>query len=441
MGGLSENESSIGSITDVYLSLYIKYERDAEKYNVTVKNGMDGYYGGYIGVGDINPNTRNSPYSLNAYETVTYKLQAYDNQKHSNGDTYIFNDVEASLNKSQWMRKKFGKESLNSYNASTSFKAASGDDGVEFIAYLKKLCNINFTNDFSGTNRSGTMLVNGHTSFTVSVVKNNAVTASAQTWYTFDGIDYYFDKWSDGSTARTTTFYPDNHTTYTANYVGKPSFTNQESGLRFNSYNSRPGADNRIRLYWDEHQNPAVTKYAVWRKGKDASGTYFNDGNISVLNRGTTTYTDNDYILTNGWTDATLQYAVTAYYSTEGSWSDLDYKSTNGESSAVNKETKEQTVNNIIKEYSITNYPNPYNPSTKIFYQMPENGQVTIKVFDMLGREIAELVNGIKNPGRYEVNFDGSDLASGTYIYQIIVRALSETGKGYSASRKMLLIK
>ncbi|MBI9073506.1 MAG: VCBS repeat-containing protein [Melioribacteraceae bacterium] len=65
------------------------------------------------------------------------------------------------------------------------------------------------------------------------------------------------------------------------------------------------------------------------------------------------------------------------------------------------------------------NYPNPFNPTTKIEYQLPKAGHVTLKVFNMLGQEVASLVNEVKAEGRYLVNFNAKNLASGTYIYTL----------------------
>ena len=80
------------------------------------------------------------------------------------------------------------------------------------------------------------------------------------------------------------------------------------------------------------------------------------------------------------------------------------------------------------------NYPNPFNPTTVIRYQLPENGRVTLKIYDLLGREINTLVNEEKIPGNYTVQFDGSKLSSGVYFYQI------QTEK-FRSVKKMLLIK
>ena len=80
------------------------------------------------------------------------------------------------------------------------------------------------------------------------------------------------------------------------------------------------------------------------------------------------------------------------------------------------------------------NYPNPFNPSTKINYSIKEKGNVELKVFDLLGSEIATLVNTEQNAGHYEVYFDASGLSSGIYLYTIKSGSFVQT-------RKMLLMK
>jgi hypothetical protein len=80
------------------------------------------------------------------------------------------------------------------------------------------------------------------------------------------------------------------------------------------------------------------------------------------------------------------------------------------------------------------NYPNPFNPGTVINYTLPERSFVSLKVYDILGREVKSLISRIEEAGSYRINFDGSDLPSGVYIYSL------ETG-GVKLSRKMLLMK
>lgn len=80
------------------------------------------------------------------------------------------------------------------------------------------------------------------------------------------------------------------------------------------------------------------------------------------------------------------------------------------------------------------NYPNPFNPSTSIKYSVPSAEMVTLKVYDVLGKEIAVLVNELKQPGFHSVDFNASSLASGIYFYRI------DAGE-FSSVKRMVLIK
>ena len=80
------------------------------------------------------------------------------------------------------------------------------------------------------------------------------------------------------------------------------------------------------------------------------------------------------------------------------------------------------------------NYPNPFNPSTTIKYNIPESGFTTIRVYNLLGSEVATLVNEVKPQGTYEVNFSSDELPSGVYLYSMEVNNFRET-------KKMILIK
>ena len=101
--------------------------------------------------------------------------------------------------------------------------------------------------------------------------------------------------------------------------------------------------------------------------------------------------------------------------------------------------------NEVPKEFSLSqNYPNPFNPTTNIGFRIAKFGFVSLKVFDVLGREVATLVNEEKQPGVYEVEFsaeggsayggNASDLASGIYFYSI-------KAGDFSSTRKLILLK
>ncbi len=96
----------------------------------------------------------------------------------------------------------------------------------------------------------------------------------------------------------------------------------------------------------------------------------------------------------------------------------------------------EEITNRAIPNESFLhqNYPNPFNPSTVIRYQIPVSGNVTLKVYDILGKEIATLVGEVKEAGSYNVTFNASQLASGVYFYNLLAG-------NYREVKKMILLK
>jgi hypothetical protein len=92
--------------------------------------------------------------------------------------------------------------------------------------------------------------------------------------------------------------------------------------------------------------------------------------------------------------------------------------------------------NSSIPEiYSLEqNFPNPFNPETKISFSIPKNGFVTLKIYDILGKEVAMLVNEVKNPGNYTVEFNASTFSSGTYFYKL-------ESNGFMMTKKMMVLK
>lgn len=96
-------------------------------------------------------------------------------------------------------------------------------------------------------------------------------------------------------------------------------------------------------------------------------------------------------------------------------------------------------ITNINKTIPINyelkqNYPNPFNPVTKISFDIPKSGLITLKVYNILGKQIATLVNEVKNAGSYLVDFNASDLSNGVYFYKI-------EADGFTDVKRMILVK
>lgn len=94
----------------------------------------------------------------------------------------------------------------------------------------------------------------------------------------------------------------------------------------------------------------------------------------------------------------------------------------------------ENAQNNLFGFQLFANYPNPFNPSTMISFNLPLSGNVLLKVFDILGNEVANLINEHKEPGHYSIEFNGSGLSSGIYFYQLVA-------ENFILTKKMILLK
>jgi len=102
---------------------------------------------------------------------------------------------------------------------------------------------------------------------------------------------------------------------------------------------------------------------------------------------------------------------------------------------ASTSSTSINSSHSIVSKYSLyQNYPNPFNPTTKISYGLPKEGFVTLKIYDVLGKEVMTLVNGNMQAGYYDAEFSGNNLASGLYFYKLESGSFIET-------KRMLLIK
>ena len=104
---------------------------------------------------------------------------------------------------------------------------------------------------------------------------------------------------------------------------------------------------------------------------------------------------------------------------------------------AVNEPKVQKPTSYVLYQ----NYPNPFNPSTKIQYEIPATSDVTLNIYDVLGRKVATLVNERKSAGHYEVEWDASHFASGVYFYQITARQTDggQAGNFFSVKKTILL--
>ena len=180
-------------------------------------------------------------------------------------------------------------------------------------------------------------------------------------------------------------------------------------------------------------------KSEVSGQNSQSETSYKQWQNVGFVKGNGTSTTPNSY----NFTDNTVQNGYKYKYRLKQIDVNGDYKYSN---------EIEVTANLAPAAYSLSqNYPNPFNPSTNIYYSIPHEGKVVLKVYDMLGKEVATLIDGYKEAGSYSVIFsakggsaygrDASDLSSGIYIYELRVNPSAGSGQGFISRKKMMLLK
>ncbi len=197
-------------------------------------------------------------------------------------------------------------------------------------------------------------------------------------------------------------------------------------------FTSQPG-------FWTVQNN-----YLYYVEEKNLVRRHFNKNNLSfdakeiILSIGTNNGNDIDckfFVTTNN--NSLYIYSLGQnklinkfYYSTSGRFSNILVDSPYVYIPVIDKTTGVNLTKSITRDYHLSqNYPNPFNPTTTISYQLSAFSRVKLKVYNMLGREVATLVNEEKAPGNYEVKFDGSNLSSGVYFYRMQVGNFTQTKK------------
>jgi len=172
--------------------------------------------------------------------------------------------------------------------------------------------------------------------------------------------------------------------------------------------------------------NQSDIDYYILKKEYDLGSGW---GTPIYINHASNPYTDYS-VLRSKTGDLSARYSVQAIDENSYASAYSSYVSTLGQSQWKN--TGKEDTPPVIKEYSLLmNYPNPFNPSTIIGYQLPSKSYVTLKVYDVLGNEVSVLVNEWKEPGSYNAQFttSGKQLASGMYFYTLTAGKFTDTKK------------
>jgi hypothetical protein len=234
---------------------------------------------------------------------------------------------------------------------------------------------------------------------------------------TVNGLIYTFDNWSDaGDQTHVVTPTLDDFGTFsfTANFaVSGPV---PVTGLAVGGSNGNP-----VHISWDVHPNSGVNYY-IYRKVKH-NGVMGQEEFVATVSHETDSYDDDTWFVI-GYSIDHLFYDARAHHESTSTFATAQWEGgIYGESILkIGRDLKEFPSDEMpaVGEFSLSAHPNPFNPSTTIHYSLPNRSPVTLRVFNTLGQEVAQLVNDGMDAGYHEVRFDAaSGLSSGVYLYRI----------------------
>lgn len=184
-------------------------------------------------------------------------------------------------------------------------------------------------------------------------------------------------------------------------------------------------------LSWAANTEPDLYGYRVYKKLTTVSSGTQTTYDYTA----STSYTDNNFTVKRRFGDDSAEYWVVAVDNTNKLSVETQHESTSGTSGIQWKTNEENKTNEVVKKYDLfSNYPNPFNPSTQITYQIPKDGFVSLVVYNSLGQAVKTLVNKEQSKGKYSISFNASNLPTGIYFYRI-------QASDYVSVKKMLLVK
>lgn len=414
--GVGQPEQTGVALTTV-ISNYgppLGYYRKKPLWSIKVQNN---FTGGKVGVSGVE---RDAPYTVSGlhWESGVYAEAVMDGRLHDNYVRLFSN----------WSGPNFNRTDKVVFLPVTSYDFSQP---ITYTANFAKQYDATLQNSFLGA-QGGIIKVDGlqqSAPYVAHVRQDNSVNVEA-TYQVINGISYSFSNWTNDRDANVVysaqaSFTPSDHTVYTAHFNAEP----------LAPANITLGGDEYVHITWTEHPHDSVTRYQVWRSVKPYNQNPWPPQLIATVNRGTTAYNDYDYAPINGYHPYLLGYDVRSYFAPNGTTSFPWWYHVFG---IILPKTASNTP--IPTSYSVKSYPNPFNPTTTIGYDLPEDVHVSLRVVDVLGREVAFLVNETKLAGSHSATWDATNVSSGLYFAQI--RVQDPSGKlRFSQISKLLLMK
>ncbi len=169
------------------------------------------------------------------------------------------------------------------------------------------------------------------------------------------------------------------------------------------------------------------------------TATEVNNYGFEVEKKSNTSWKEIGFVKGHGNSNSPKDYSYIDNSVTNGS--DLQYRLKQINNDGSFEYSNPVTVTLSVANFGLSqNFPNPFNPTTSIRYFISKNSFVTLTVYDMLGKQVERLVNGVKAIGSYNAEFNGSNLSSGVYMYRLVITP-TDGSKGFIAVKKLMLLK
>ena len=207
--------------------------------------------------------------------------------------------------------------------------------------------------------------------------------------------------------------------------------------LNYQIYEVLPSGERRFinRANYTDRNYVRSTRRQATFKGQ-AHSHIFKAGSriLVIISNFDRAHTDASFFGTNPFVLPVMKNGDHTVYLSANSYIELPVVSSAPHELIFN-ETTDELVNSNPYSFELSqNYPNPFNPATVIEYSIASQEKVSLKVFDLLGREVSTLVNDIQNPGSYSITFNGANLSSGVYFYKL-------TAGSFTSIKRMILVK
>ena len=374
---------------------------------------------------------QDSPYTSPPFNwESTESIHAVMNGRTHSGYVQLFNS---------W--KKNGSTYSYSTSTNTTIDTYIFSQPLDHTAFFDRQFNITFVNSLPGET-GGQIKVNGvpqnsgFVGHTREQTPAQGITGEAPT-QTLDSIEYTFNHWSDGSYQASKTFSPTDDSTFTAYYTAK--------ALAPTSLQQMASVGQNVHLTWTDNSNVnRVTKYHIYRA---APSIPEQKHIVDSVSSGVQSWYDSDVIVKGPRDGPEYVYYVCGV---DNQTLSEGYEATvNQFGQPVSARAGAQLASEegavLPTQFSVGNYPNPFNPSTTIAFSLVQNSTVKLDIYDVVGRKVRSLVDGNKSAGYYSVVWNGRDesvkqVASGMYLYRFTASPVTGE-KAFTQSGKLMLTK